>query len=178
MKKSYSDNSQLSNSYGFTLIEALVAIVVITIAIGALYSMQATTVQSNVKSKELTLTTAVANDLYERLWNTGYDNALLGDGGDGAALPLDHYIDRDPATGADEVIAGYRLEDSIEAITWEVETWPAGDGVDNDNDGQNDENDETDIKRVTLNVHYYNENFNTLGTREPTTIIFYKSRLF
>jgi len=170
MKISCPYNAQALSIQGFTLIEVLVAIAVLTIGIFSLYSMQVTTVQSNTKANELTITTAVASDCYERLWNTSYDDALLNDPDAGAQLPAPDHTSNE--------FVGFTRPDTVSTVEWEIETWVAGDGLDNDGDGETDENDETDIKRVTLNVNYNNDNFSQAGVREPTTIIFYKSRLF
>ncbi len=64
---------------GFTLIETLVAIVVLTIGIFALYAMQTTSIRYNASAYAMTTAATWAGDNIERLMSCDYDDPLLQD---------------------------------------------------------------------------------------------------
>jgi len=68
-----------SSDSGFTLIEALVALVVLTIGILTLYTMQAASVRGNNKAGQITAATVMAADLMEQISGLRYDDAQLTD---------------------------------------------------------------------------------------------------
>lgn len=148
------------NQNGFTLIEALIAMVILTIGILALSAMQMTAVNGNATANHLTMATSVANNCYERLWYTPYDNAALSDTA-GAK------------THTQGELAGFSLPAVVTSVSWGVTTWPHNDGLDNDGDGDTDEDDETNIKLVDLDVSYIDGSI-----AKTLNINFYKSELF
>jgi len=150
------------NQSGFTLIEALVAMVILTVGILSLYAMQTTAITGNATASRLSVATAVATDCYERLWNTPYDNPFLSDtNGETAHTPTE--INDSP------VFKNFKLPQGVTGVRWGVTTWRDQDGDDNDQDGEVDEDDETGIKAVTLNVNYSDKNI-----AKTVTITFYK----
>ena len=68
----------LNNEKGFTLIEALVAMAILTIGILALITMQTTAFKGNSKARGITTASNWAQDRIETLFNTKYE--LLADG--------------------------------------------------------------------------------------------------
>lgn len=145
---------------GFTLIEALVAIVILTIGILSLYTMQVSSINGNATANHLTVATSVANNCYERLWNTPYDDATMTDTA-GAK------------THTQAELAGLSLPQGVTSVLWGVTTWTNGDGINNDGDGVTDEDDETNIKFVALDVNYTDK-----AVAKTMTVTFYKSELF
>jgi len=59
---------------GFTLVEVLVAVVVLGIAFLAMYQMQAMAVRGNETGNQVTIATMLAQDKLEEIKNTNYDN--------------------------------------------------------------------------------------------------------
>lgn len=148
------------NQKGFTLIEALVAMVILSIGILSVSTMQISAINGNATANKLTVATSVANYCYERLWNTPYDEAMLSDTA-GAK------------THTQMEMAGFTLPAGVTAVNWGITTWLDGDGIDNDGDGDTDEDDETNIKLVALDVNYTDR-----SVAKTLTITFYKSELF
>ena len=70
----------LLNENGFTLIEALVAMVVLTIGILSIYSMQVVSIDSNSKSSHVTIASNSAAELVERIISTPHDDLIDSDG--------------------------------------------------------------------------------------------------
>lgn len=66
-------NSKTTHNQGFTLIEVLVAIVVLTIGILSLYAMQVSAINSNVTADIMTHNSNWASDRIEILLNRAYD---------------------------------------------------------------------------------------------------------
>jgi prepilin-type N-terminal cleavage/methylation domain-containing protein len=145
---------------GFTLIEALVAMVVLTIGILSLYTMQVSSINGNATANHLTVATTVANNCYERLWNTPYNHATMTDTA-GAK------------THTQAELAGLSLPQEVTSVRWGVTTWTDGDTLDNDGDVDIDEDDETNIKLVALDVNYTDR-----AVAKTMTVTFYKSELF
>lgn len=150
------------NQSGFTLIEALVAMVILTVGILSLYAMQTTAITGNVTASRLSVATAVATDCYERLWNTPYDHPLLSDTGGATAHTQADFKEFDG-------FKTFTLPHGVTGVSWGVTTWLDNDDTDNDQDGDKDEDDETGIKAVTLNVNYSDKNI-----AKTVTITFYK----
>lgn len=65
---------QANESPGFTLVEAMVASVILTVGVLALTGMQITSLSRNVDANELTLATNLAADMIERVRFTGDNN--------------------------------------------------------------------------------------------------------
>jgi len=134
-------NTIIRNQEGFTLIEALVALVILTIGILSLNSMQVSSINGNAKASRITIASATAGDLYERLTNVVYDDAVM----DPLAANNPH---------DDSELAGLVLPGSINSVSWNVTEWTNGDTIDNDGDGDTDEGDETGVKLVAMAVNY------------------------
>ncbi|WP_020587600.1 type IV pilus modification protein PilV [Desulfobacter curvatus] len=146
----------LKNDRGFTLIEVLIAMLVLAIGILALNTMQTSSIQGNTTANKLTTASTLAGNVYERLLNVSYDDSTM-----------------DPATNphSDTEFTGLQLPSHISSVSWNVTEWTNTDGTDNDGDGVTDESDELNIKAVTLNVNYSDRRAKTL------TISFYKSEM-
>lgn len=144
----------LKNNQGFTLIESLIAMLVLTVGILALNTMQISSIKGNTTASKLTVTSTLAGNSYERLLNVSYDDPTM-----------------DPATNphSDAELTGLQLPSYVSSVSWNVTEWANTDGVDNDGDGITDESDELNIKVVTLSVNY-NDN-----SAKISTISFYKS---
>ncbi len=147
----------LNNDQGFTLIEALIAIFILTIGIFALTTMQIQSTQGNSQANQLTTASILAGNSYERLLSLNYDDIAL-----------------DPAGNphANAELAGLQLPTGVTSISWNVVEWTNTDGLDNDGDGIVDEADELSIKSITLTINY------TTTVAKTLTINFLKSEVF
>jgi type IV pilus assembly protein PilV len=65
---------QQSRREGFTLIEVMIAVVILAAGILALATMQIVSIRSNAFSSEMTYATMLAQSRFEQLRNTAYDN--------------------------------------------------------------------------------------------------------
>ncbi len=146
----------LKNDKGFTLIEALITMLVLTVGISALYAMQVGSTRGNTTANTLTVAGTVSGDIFERLIDLPYDDDALNPAGN----PHDSGI-----------FADLTLPPNITSVSWTVTEWTNTDGIDNDGDGDTDEADELDIKEVVLDVNYRDRTAKTL------TINFYKSEM-
>jgi len=91
-----------SKQEGFTLLEVIVAISILTFGILAVASMQAASIRGNSLSSAVTGGTTWAGDQVERLMALPYDDPLLQDtDGDAAAGLNNTGFDNDPDTQAD-----------------------------------------------------------------------------
>ncbi|MBU1419956.1 MAG: prepilin-type N-terminal cleavage/methylation domain-containing protein [Proteobacteria bacterium] len=111
----------LSDENGFTLIEALMAVVIFSIGLVAFFTMQTTVIKGNSTASGLTTASTWAADRVERLLATNYDDPLgdLFDGdGDGTAQDLNY-------DGVDDNGGNFGLDD----------TGIAADGTDTSPDG-------------------------------------------
>jgi len=91
-----------SKEEGFTLLEVIVAISILTIGILAVASMQISSIRGNSFAGGVTEGTTWAGDQVERLVALPYDDPLLQDtDGDAAAGLSDTGFDNDPDTQAD-----------------------------------------------------------------------------
>lgn len=143
---------------GFTLIETMIALVLLVIGIMSVYTMQISSLNGNAKANRIVTATAVAADSYERLLNVPYNDPTM-----------------DPAlnhTNA-EFPADFSLPAGVTGVNWAIVEWTNGDGVDNDGDGVTDEGDEIDIKAVTLSINYTDRT-----VPRTMTVNFYKSKAF
>jgi len=85
-------SSIISGEKGFTLLEALTALLVLTIGVLSMMTLQTTAISSNYRASTLTRATAVASGQIERLRALPYYDAALSPTG----LPINII---DPATG-------------------------------------------------------------------------------
>lgn len=67
------------NDRGFTLIEAMVALVVLSIGVMTMYTMQTGAVRGNLRAKQITTATAWAADRMEQISAMDFDDVLLND---------------------------------------------------------------------------------------------------
>ena len=77
---------------GFTLIEALVAMVVLTIGILSLYSMQITSIHGNAKSSRITTAATWDMNQVERIIGMDYDDATINADGNYQSLDGDYTV--------------------------------------------------------------------------------------
>jgi len=61
---------------GFTLVEVLIAVMVLGISFLAMYQMQAMAVRGNETGNQVTIATMLAQDKMEEIVNTNYDDVL------------------------------------------------------------------------------------------------------
>jgi prepilin-type N-terminal cleavage/methylation domain-containing protein len=61
---------------GFTLVEVLIAVMVLAVAFLAMYQMQAMAVRGNETGNQVTIATVLAQDKMEEIRNTAYDNVI------------------------------------------------------------------------------------------------------
>ncbi|MCX5885421.1 MAG: type IV pilus modification protein PilV [Proteobacteria bacterium] len=59
---------------GFTLVEVLIAVMVLAIAFLSMYQMQAMAVRGNETANQVTIATMLAQDKMEEIRNTNYDD--------------------------------------------------------------------------------------------------------
>jgi len=59
---------------GFTLVEVMIAVMVLAIAFLAMYQMQAMAVRGNETANQVTIATVLAQDKMEEIRNTNYDD--------------------------------------------------------------------------------------------------------
>jgi len=154
----------LKNTQGFTLIEALIAMLVLTIGVLALNTMQTISTKGNTTASKLTVASTLANNSYERLLSMPYSDPTMD-----PTINLVAGTNTAPHTQTE--LSGLQLPTSVTSISWDVTEWTDTDGIDNDGDGTTDEADELNIKFVNLNINYNNRVAKTL------TINFYKSEM-
>jgi len=97
-----------TNEDGFTLIEALVAMVVLTIGILSIYSMQISAIQGNSKASHVTIASNWAAERIEQIMSTPYDD-LLDTDGDGTGQ------DTVAPFGIDDNVGNFGLDDTLAA---------------------------------------------------------------
>jgi prepilin-type N-terminal cleavage/methylation domain-containing protein len=61
---------------GFTLVEVMIAVMVLAVAFLAMYQMQAMAVRGNETGNQVTIATVLAQDKMEEIRNTAYDNVI------------------------------------------------------------------------------------------------------
>lgn len=127
---------------------------VLTIGILAVNTMQISSITGNTSANKLTVASTLAGNSYERLLNVSYNDSTM-----------------DPATNphSDAELTGLQLPSHVSSVSWNVTEWTNSDHLDNDGDGVTDESDELNIKVVSLNVNYND------GSPKTLTISFYKS---
>ncbi len=110
-----------TNNRGFSLIEVMIAIVILAIGIFSLHSMQLTSINGNSKANLITNATNFAGDRIEQLMQMDYDDLVDLDGdGDGTGQDSD-------ADGADDDGGNFGLDDTTAATADGTEN--SGNGV-------------------------------------------------
>jgi len=103
---------------GFSLLEALVGIAILSIGILAIASMQAAASRSNVIADTRTRAATLAADRIEKLVTLSWSDPLLADAdGDGQLGLSDTEFDNDPSTQGD---ADNRVTNGAYTIYWNV----------------------------------------------------------
>ena len=103
---------------GFSLLEVLVAIAILSVGILATASMQGAASRSNVIADTRTRATTLAADRIEKLMTLSWTDSLLADADeDGQAGLGDTGFDNDPTTQGD---ADHRVVDGRYTVYWNV----------------------------------------------------------
>lgn len=103
---------------GFTLLEVLVAVSILTVGLLAVASMQGSASRNNVYAGSRTVAATWASDQMEDLLSLSWNDPLLSDAdGDGAAGLSDVGFDNDPATQGD---ADHEVTRGKYSIYWNV----------------------------------------------------------
>ncbi len=106
------------NQMGFSLIEVIVAIAILSVGILAVASMQGTASRNNVFAESRTQAATWATDRVEKLVDLDWNDPLLSDAdGDGQAGLDDTDFDNNPATTND---ADHRATQGNYTIYWNV----------------------------------------------------------
>lgn len=99
----------IRNEAGFTLIEAIIAMMVLVVGIFAMYSMQMTAIDGNARANSITIASTWASDKIEEVANLAYDN-LLDPDGDGTGQDADG-----DGNGDDDNLGDFGLPDATAA---------------------------------------------------------------
>ena len=137
------------------MIEAMIAMAILAIGILAINTMHVSSTRGNTSANKLTIAGATGESIYETLTSQNYSDTVFDAGA--------HTINE---------LTGFVLPGSISTASWTVTQWSNTDNVDNDGDGTTDEDDENDIKFVTLTVTY------TDAAAKSLTINFLKSEIY
>ncbi len=97
-----------TNNQGFSLIEVMIAIVILAIGIFSLNSMQIVSIKGNSKANLITNATNFAGDRIEQLMQMDYDDLVDLDDDDGTGQDPD-------GNGVDESGGNFGLDDTTEA---------------------------------------------------------------
>ena len=96
------DISSRERQEGFTLLEVIIAISILTVGLLAVASMQGSAIMANASATDITDATTMAADRLEKLAALSYNHTDLQDtDGDGAAGLGNTGFDADPLTAAD-----------------------------------------------------------------------------
>ena len=137
-----------SDDNGFTLIEVLIAMVVLSIGIFALFSMQANSVLGNANASAISEARNASREKIEELLGIDFDETAFdaGDHTEAGVFPINNI--------------------SLSVTDWD------NDDVDNDGDGKTDEFDERGVKSILLTVQYTD-----MGRVKNTSIQFLKTEI-
>ena len=129
MKKNHDSSldGRKKQEAGFTLLEVIIAISILTVGLLAVASMQISSIQGNYFSRSVTESSDNLQDRIEELLARQYNDALLADGAgtSGGVAGLD---DRDP--NADHVTVVNNINNKPYTIFWNVADNWAGSGTD------------------------------------------------
>lgn len=106
---------------GFSLLEVMVAITLLTFGILAVASMQVSAIRGNALSRDLTKASSLARGKVEELMLAGYNDPDLADGPDGDGTNQDANDD-----GLDDDGGNFGLDDTAGADGNDSETSPSG----------------------------------------------------
>lgn len=147
---------RLRDDHGFTLIETMIAIVILTIGIFALYTMQTTAIRYNSSANAITGSSTWAADRIEQLLALPYDNPLLNDDNNNGTAGLN--TTGDAADGQDT------SPDNRYTIFWNVAAQM--------NPNPNDPTIST-IKAIRIIVQH-----SDYGVNKQVALNYYKQRLY
>jgi len=127
LKRSRAD-LPFSNEAGFTLIEVIVALAILTIGVLAVNAMQTTAVKGNMTASDITIASTWAADKVEQIFGMDYeDDAVCHDEDDNPFYLIDYTADGtagldDMANEADSNRCGpdYSSPDGLYKIDWNV----------------------------------------------------------
>ena len=134
---------------GFTLVEALIAMLILSIGILSLSSMQVTGIKGNASSIAITEAANAARGKIEQFAGMDFTNNLFDVG-----------VHNEPGVPP------------VNSIQWTVADWRS-DGLDNNMDGHIDEFNERGVKSVQLTVQYTDK-----GVLKNSTVQFFKTEIF
>ncbi len=86
---------RLHRNSGFTLIELMIAIAIISIGIFGVMSLILTVMKGNTLSNRVTTATTIAQDKMEDFKRMDYDNVIDGSGTDTTTYDIDYYWEAD-----------------------------------------------------------------------------------
>jgi type IV pilus assembly protein PilV len=108
---------------GFTLLEVIIAISILTVGILAMASLQGSAIIANASATDITDATTLASDRLEKLASLAYDDTDLNDtDGDGATGLIDTGFDSDPLTvnDADYGIIQQTARGKTYSVYWNI----------------------------------------------------------
>lgn len=155
--------NKLSDCQGFTLIEVIIALAILTIGILSVNAMQIVSVRGNYAANRLTTAATWATDRAEDLFNQEYDDADLLDG-DGDGTNEDANND-----GTDDNGGNFGLEDATAATA-------DGNAVSPDGDYTIFWNVAEDVPMENLKTIRVIVTRNDLGTAKTLTLTHMKSK--
>jgi prepilin-type N-terminal cleavage/methylation domain-containing protein len=134
---------------GFTILEVLIAMIILSIGILSFYTVQSNSIKGNLKANAVSGVSTATQQKIEELLATSYADALFTEG--------------------DHTESG--LAHPLNSITYTVTEWRT-DGLDNDGDSRVDEFDERGIKGIVLTVNFVDK-----GTVKSSTVEFIKTEI-
>lgn len=103
---------RLRNEKGFSLIEVIVALVVLTIGVLAVNAMQTVSIRGNKTANDITRATSWSSDQVERIFRMNYD-ALIDTNGNGVGPDVNNNnIDDDDENMAGDDISNFGLDET------------------------------------------------------------------
>lgn len=125
-KSSYMSSNLVRDGRGFTLIEAMVAMMVLTIGILAVYMMQINAIDGNYRSSHVTIASNWAAQRIEQIISMPYDD-LVDTDGDGTDQDADGDGVDDDTDGVNDAVDGnFGLDDTTAATADGNATSPDG----------------------------------------------------
>lgn len=93
----YIVKSRLQNKDGFTLIEVMIALVLLMVAMLAVGTMQITAIRGNAFGKEMQMAIVVGREVLERVMSAPYNNVVAGSVQGLPGLGIQEKVAPDPA---------------------------------------------------------------------------------